>query len=166
MRSITVLLLTATFTTILAINGCKEKQETTAAGVQPATEDSLFKKYELDKITLPAGFHISVYAEVPNARSMALSPNGTLFVGNRDGDKVFAVRDENKDGHADSVYTIASGLNTPNGVAFRDGSLYVAEINRILRFDNIEHNLINPPAYQVVYDNACQQARIHRCAGS
>ena len=152
MRSITVLLLTATFTTILAINGCKEKQETTAAGVQPATEDSLFKKYELDKITLPAGFHISVYAEVPNARSMALSPNGTLFVGNRDGDKVFAVRDENKDGHADSVYTIASGLNTPNGVAFRDGSLYVAEINRILRFDNIEQNLSNPPAYQVVYD--------------
>lgn len=132
---------------------CKDKTETAAPKpTTTPTEDPLFKKYELEKIKLPEGFHISVFAEVPNARSLALSPNGTLFVGNRDGDKVFAATDKNKDGRADSVYTIASGLNMPNGVAFRDGALYVAEINRILRFDNIENNLAHPPAYHVVYD--------------
>jgi glucose/arabinose dehydrogenase len=83
---------------------------------------------------------------------MTLSPKGTLFVGNRSGDKVFAVVDKDKNGVAENVYTIASGLNSPNGVAFKDGSLYVAEINRILRFDNIESSLQNPPQYSVVTD--------------
>src|ERR1043165_5230079 len=109
-------------------------------------------KYRLDKIKLPAGFKISVFAEVPNARSMTLSPNGTLFVGTMNEGKVYAVVDKDKNGVADEVYTIASGLNTPNGVAFRDGALYVAEINRILRFDNIESRLTNPPQYAVVND--------------
>lgn len=104
----------------------------------------------LDKIKLPPGFSISIYAEVPNARSMTLSPNGTLFVGNRDRDKVYAVLDKNKDGKADKVYTIAENLNSPNGVAFRNGSLYVAEISRIIRFDDIENKLTNPPKPVVV----------------
>lgn len=110
----------------------------------------LFYKYNLDKIKLPPGFKISVYAEVPNARSMCWGEKGTLFVGNRTRDNVYAVRDENKDGFAEKVYTIASGLNMPCGVAFRNGSLFVAEVNRILRFDNIENNLSNPPKAAVV----------------
>lgn len=110
------------------------------------------KKYPLDKIKLPAGFKISVYAEVDNARSMALSPNRTLFVGNRNGDKVYAVIDKNGDFKADEVKVIASDLNMPCGVAFREGSLYVAEVNRILRFDNIEQNLDTPPKPVVVND--------------
>jgi glucose/arabinose dehydrogenase len=109
-------------------------------------------KYDLDKIRLPPGYSISLFAEVPNARSMTWGAKGTLFVGNMRGSKVFAVVDRNKDGRADKVYTIASGLNTPCGVAFRNGSLYVAEINRILRFDDIENRLDNPPSYTVVYD--------------
>jgi len=117
-----------------------------------ANTNALYKKYNLDKITLPAGFSISVFAEVPNARSMCWSENGTLYVGNRDKDKVYAVRDENKDGVADKVYTIASGLNMPCGVAFRNGSLYVAEVSRILRYDDIEKNLNTPPKGVVVYD--------------
>ena len=113
---------------------------------------NLYKKYALDKIKLPPGFKISVYAEVPNARSLTLSPSGILYVGNRSGDKVYAVLDENKDGKADKIYTIASGLHTPNGVAFKDGSLYIATISSILRLDSIESKLANPPKPIVVYD--------------
>lgn len=116
------------------------------------SEDELVKKYDLDKIKLPAGFHISVFAQVPDARSMCWGEKGTLFVGNRDRDKVYAVVDNNNDGRADKVYVIASKLNMPCGVAFRNGSLYVAEVSRITRYDNIESNLANPPKAVVVYD--------------
>jgi len=104
-------------------------------------------------ITLPPGFHISVYADnVPGARSMALSPSGILFVGTRGQGNVYAVVDTNKDFKADKVYTLAENLRMPNGVAFRNGSLFVAEISKILRFDNIENKLSNPPSPVVVYD--------------
>lgn len=99
----------------------------------------------LEKIKLPPGFEIRLYARVPNARSMTMSPGRTLFVGNREADDVYAVRD----GGA-GVVRIAQGLNMPNGVAFRDGSLYVAEVHRLLRFDGIESRLANPPAPVVV----------------
>lgn len=114
--------------------------------------DELYKKYQLDKIQLPPGFSISVYAEVPNARSMCFGTNGTLFVGNRDKDKVYAVVDADKDGRAEKVYVIDEGLNMPCGVAFRNGSLYVAEVNRILRYDDIENKLSSPPEPVVVND--------------
>ncbi|MCS7018478.1 MAG: PQQ-dependent sugar dehydrogenase [Cytophagales bacterium] len=119
----------------------------------PVSEPHPFdKKLPLERIKLPKGFTISVYAEVPNARSMCLSPSGILYVGNRQGDKVYAVIDKDKDFRADEVKVIASGLDMPNGVAFRNGSLYVAEVSRILRFDNIEAHLDNPPKPVVVYD--------------
>ena len=99
------------------------------------------------EIKLPPGFSLSVYAtKVPGARSMTLGTKGTLFVGSRGEGKVYAVIDRNGDYKADEVITIASGLNSPNGVAFRDGSLYVAEISRVLRYDNIEERLKNPPS--------------------
>jgi glucose/arabinose dehydrogenase len=104
----------------------------------------------LNVLKLPPGFSISVYADVPNARSMTLSTNGVLFVGNRGGDKVYAVVDENKDGKGDKVYTIGSGLDSPNGVAFRNGSLFVGENSRIIRYDDIESRLANPPQPVVV----------------
>jgi len=107
----------------------------------------------LDKIKLQPGFKIEVYAgNVPGARSMTLSPSGILFVGTRDGE-VYAVVDKNRDNKADEVITIAQGLNMPNGVAFRDNSLYVAEVSRVLRFDNIESRLKNPPRPVVVNDS-------------
>ncbi len=114
--------------------------------------DELFKKYNLDKIILPVGFSISVYAKAEGARSLCLSPGGTLFVGTQGTGKVYAIKDENHDGKADRVYTIAKGLNTPNGVAFKDGSLYIATISTIYRLDNIESHLENPPKPVVVYD--------------
>ncbi len=115
----------------------------------------------LDKITVPDGFTIEVYAsDVPNARSMALSPTGTLFVSTRRAGIVYAVLDRDQDQTADEVITIATGLNTPNGVAIRDGALFVAELNRILRYDDIEARLGNPPAPVVVYD-ALPSERMH-----
>ncbi|SKC59669.1 PQQ-dependent sugar dehydrogenase [Ohtaekwangia koreensis] len=107
----------------------------------------------LDKIKLPAGFKIAVYAEVENARSMALSPSGVVYVGNRDKDKVYAVKDTNGDFIADKKWVIASGLNMPNGVAFKDGNLYVAEISKITKYTGIESKLDNPPAPTVIADN-------------
>ncbi|MCB9281964.1 MAG: sorbosone dehydrogenase family protein [Lewinellaceae bacterium] len=107
----------------------------------------------LDKIKLPKGFKIALYAEnVKNARSMDLSPNGTLFVGTRDVGAVYALRDKNGDKKADEMFTIAKGLKMPNGVAFRNGDLYVAEVNRIIRFKNIEDHLSDPPKPEVIFD--------------
>lgn len=107
---------------------------------------------DLSNIQLPEGYQIAVYAQVPDARSMCWGEKGTLFVGNRKEDKVYALRDEDGDGVAEKKWVIASELNTPNGVAFKNGSLYIAEINRILRLDQIEEKLDNPPTPVVVTD--------------
>jgi glucose/arabinose dehydrogenase len=105
----------------------------------------------LDTIKLPAGFSISVFADdVPNARSLAHGRGPVVFVGTRSAGSVYAVR--YREGRATQVVTIASGLNSPSGIALRDGALYVAEISRILRFDDIENRLDSPPKPVVVTD--------------
>jgi glucose/arabinose dehydrogenase len=77
----------------------------------------------LGKLHLPSGFHISVFADgLPNARSMALGDNGVIFVGTGKEGKVYAVADSNGDGVAEPHHLIASGLNMPNGVAYKDGA--------------------------------------------
>ena len=115
----------------------------------------------LDEIELPTGFEINIYAEgLPGARSMSLSPNRTLFVGTRGAGKIYAVLDGDGDNQADEVITVAQGLDSPNGVAFRDGALYVAEISRVRRYDNIEASLHNPPA-PVVVNNSFPNDRHH-----
>jgi len=106
----------------------------------------------LETIRMPPGFRIALYARVPGARAMALSPAGTLFVGTRTLGRVYAVPDRDGDRTADAVVTVAQGLRSPNGVAFRDGALYVAEISRVLRYDGIEQQLDRPPAPVVVND--------------
>jgi glucose/arabinose dehydrogenase len=109
----------------------------------------------LERIQLPPGFRIEVLAEVPNARSLALGPRGTLFAGSRSGGKVHALELLPAPGggyRAGKLHVVASGLSMPNGVALRDGALYVAEVSRILRFDRIEERLESPPAPAVVYD--------------
>ena len=107
----------------------------------------------LDRLTLPSGFNVEVYASgIENPRQMALSPSGTLFVSTRQAGNVYAVVDDDDNHVADRVVTVASGLMMPNGVAFRDGNLYVAEINRILRFDGVESDLDFPPDPVVVND--------------
>ena len=107
----------------------------------------------LERIKLPPGFEISLYASgIKDARSMTLSPNGTVFVGSRSAGNVYAVVDRNGDGKADEVITLARGLKSPNGVAFQDGALYVAEINRVLRFDDVERRLTSSSQPVVVND--------------
>jgi len=110
-------------------------------------------KLPLEKIRLPEGFKIDLFAkEVKNARSLCLSPKGTLFVGTRSEGNVYALQDTDGDKKADKQYLIAKGLKMPNGVAFHKGALFVAEVSRIIRFDDIENRLANPPTPVVVYD--------------
>lgn len=106
---------------------------------------SFAKDLPLELVKLPPGFKIEVYASgVTNARAMAIGAKGTIFVGSYQEGKVYAVVDTNGDQKADKVYVLAENLVNPIGVAFRAGSLYVAEVGRILRFDNIEDNLEHP----------------------
>ena len=108
----------------------------------------------LASLTLPAGFQAAVFAEgVDNARSMALGPQGTVFVGSQYSGKVHAVVDRDGDHKAEQVLTIAKGLRQPNGVAVRNGALYVVTTSQILRFDDIEKHLDAPPAPVIVKDN-------------
>lgn len=107
----------------------------------------------LKQLHVPAGFTLSVFADnLPNARSLALGDNGVVFVGTGSEGAIYAVQDSNNDGVTDKRYVIASHLYLPNGVAYKDGSLYVAEVNRIIRFDHITQQLANPPKPAVVYD--------------
>lgn len=108
----------------------------------------------LELLNLPEGFSINTYAEnIDGARSMAMGDKGTLFVGTRNENKVYALQDADGDLWAEKVFEIASDLEQPNGVAFRDGSLYVAAVSKLLRYDNIEDNLANPPEPVVIYDD-------------
>jgi len=134
---ITALLLSSLFTVLLLA------PQVMAAGGYPG----------LEGIKLPPGFHVSYFAgDVPDARSLALGKKGTVFVGNRTGDKVYALVDRNGDGVAEQRFTIAEDLDMPNGVAVQDGALFVATHRRILRFANIEQHLSDPPEPEVIYD--------------
>lgn len=125
--------------------------QTASDGSVPAITDKS-ARLPLDKIKLPQGFSISIYAEVENAREMVMSPAGIIYVGNKERDKVYALKDVNGDHIADKKWVIASGLNNPNGVAFKNGALYVAEINKVTKFADIEKNLANPGKGTVIYD--------------
>jgi glucose/arabinose dehydrogenase len=117
--------------------------------VSPSAQSAL----PVDSIKLPAGFHIAVYASgVTAARQMAIGDRGTVFVGSMDAGKVYALPDANHDNRADKIITIASGLTLPSGVAFHDGDLYVGEISRVTRYDEIESRLTDPPSPVVVND--------------
>ena len=145
---------------LLSFSACKEEKATSASGPlgQKISIADAKADVQLDKLKLPEGFSIDVWAaEVPNARSMAVSESGIVFVGNRQEKNVYALVDENGDGTAESKYVLANDLRMPNGVAIKDGDLYVAEVSRILRFNDIENNLTNP-SYEVVYDGYPDEA--------
>lgn len=100
----------------------------------------------VDKIKLPPGFAIEIYADkVKNARQMALSPSGVLYVGTRSEGKVYAIQNK-------KTYVIAKRLDLPVGVVFHDGDLYVSAVSKILKFKNIESNLLSPPQPEIIYD--------------
>jgi len=107
----------------------------------------------LNDIQLPDGFGIDYYAQnVPGARSLVLSEDGTLFVSTRGQGSIYAIPNATENTTAPEVITIASGLRSPNGIDVIDGDLYVAEIGQVLRYDDIEANLSAPPAPVTVTD--------------
>ena len=145
---------------LVSLSACKEEKAASFSGPlgQKISIADAKADVQLDKLQLPEGFTIDVWAaDVPNARSMAISETGIVFVGNRQEENVYALVDENGDGKADNKYVLANDLRMPNGVAIKDGDLYVAEVSRILRFKDIENNLTNP-SYEVVYDGYPDEA--------
>ena len=106
----------------------------------------------LAHVRVPAGFRFEVYSDaVPGARALTISPNGTVFVGSRVGN-VYALSRAQGEPSA-TLHVIARDLNMPNGVAFRDGALYVAELHRLVRYDEIEASLAQAPPPKVVRDD-------------
>lgn len=128
-------------------NPAAAKLAPVAAPPLPAPADKL----PTAKLKLPPGFHIEVYASgIANARSLRIGDKGTVFVGTRFGNKVTAV--VKKDGKTE-LKTVASGLYRPNGLAYHNGTLYIAELSQISKIDNVEANLDNPPKPTVIYND-------------
>lgn len=111
----------------------------------------------LDKIKLPPGFQIAVYAVAKGARSLTHGPNGTVFIStggfSNPETKVYAAQDADGDQYAEKVTTVLDNLDNPNGIAFKDGALYVAERFKVTRYSNIMASLNNPPAPVRVFSN-------------
>lgn len=142
-RTILASLLAGVFTTVLAV---------------PARQSPS----PIDALEVPDGFRVAVFAEnVENARFMALGPQGTVFVGSRTAGKLHAVVDRDGDHRADQVVLLASGLDQPNGIAVRNGALYVATASQILRYDDIEQHLDALPTPVVVRDDLPNPDRGH-----
>ena len=124
-----------------------EAAQKLAPNAPPSPLATAADKLPLDKLKVPAGFNIEVYAAgMANARSLALGDKGTVFVGSRTVDKVYAI--VNKDGKRE-VKILASGLYRPNGVAFKDGTLYIAELSKISKIDKIDAS----PKPTVIYSD-------------
>ena len=117
----------------------------------PAPPDKL----PIAQLKPPRGFKIEVYASgIANARSLRLGDKGTVFVSNRVLDKVYAIVERNGKREAK---VIASGMDRPNGLAFHNGTLYIAEGTKISKLEKIEDNLDNPPQPVVIYDDLPNQ---------
>lgn len=141
------------------IYSCNTKKEQT----NKETEDQKIEVAEpiehetdlpLANLNLPPGFKIQVFAQgLDGARSMAMGDDGTLFVGTRNENTIYALQDLDNDFYAEKVMVLDTTLEAPNGVAFRDGALYVAEVSRLLRYSNIEEQLSNLQEPEVIYDD-------------
>ncbi len=106
----------------------------------------------LDKLTLPAGYTVDVFADqLENARSIKYAGDGLVFVSTRNEGAIYAVQDTDGDMRADRSYTLATGMNMPNGIALKDGNLYVGTVDTIWRWTNIRSRLDNPGQPEVVY---------------
>ncbi|MBV8031144.1 MAG: PQQ-dependent sugar dehydrogenase [Betaproteobacteria bacterium] len=108
------------------------------------------KELPVSSLKVPAGFKVEVWADgIPEARSLALGDNGTVFVSNRNAKSIYAVVDK---GGKREVKEILKGLDAPNGIVFSKGTLFVAERGRITRYDGIEGKLDSPGEPKVVVD--------------
>jgi glucose/arabinose dehydrogenase len=130
------------FSPIDKSNPAASKQDTNLRPHPAQPQPTAADKLPLDKIKLPAGFKAEVYSSGhPGARTMAMGDKGTVFMGTRIIGRVYAIT--NKDGKREAK-VLLQGLTQPNGLAFRNGSLYVFAINKVTRYDNIEDKLDSP----------------------
>ncbi len=136
----------------ICIMSCRQSDKDAKEVVSDTVEyDSLLP---IERLNLPEGFKISIFAKgVDEARSMAMGDDGTLFVGTRTANKLYAIQYLDGDIVADRTIVLDTTLETPNGIAYRDGALYVAEVNRLLRYPNIEQQLENPSTPEVIFDD-------------
>ena len=121
------------------------------APIAPPPLPAAADKLPTAALKLPAGFNIEVYASgIANTRSLRIGDKGTVFVGTRFGNKVTAI--VKKDGKTE-IKTVAEGLYRPNGLAYHNGTLYIAELSQISKIDNIEANLDKPTKPTVIYND-------------
>lgn len=105
-------------------------------------------------VNLPDGYRIEMYAQVPEARSLAVVPElGVVFVGQRGGTRVHAIIDDDMDGTAEDVQVALRDLKSPNGIAWRDGWFYVAEQHRVSRWRADSLKALRNAEPQVLYDD-------------
>ena len=139
---------------LVGFTACNEKKQKAQEKEPMVTYDEPESKLPIDRLKLPDGFKIEVYADsVDGARSMAMGDDGTLFVGTRNEKKIYAIQDRDRDFRADKVIELDTTLESPNGIAYRNGSLYVADVSTLYRYDNIEANLDSVPERKVIYDD-------------
>ncbi len=108
-------------------------------------------KIQLDKLKVPKGFKVEVFASgMVNARSLARGDKGTIFVSTRLLDRIYAITEKNGKREVIPMY---KGLFRPNGLAFKNGTLYIAELNKISKVPDIEDHLTDPPKPILIYDD-------------
>ena len=140
----------------LVVRGARPQSRVVVALAAVLASAAALAAPSIDKLRVPAGFRVELVTDaVPNARQMALGRNDAaqsiVYVGSAGAGKVYAVQ-LGAPGARATVHTIASGLQVPSGVAYRDGTLFVGALERVLRFDGIDDRLASPPAARVVSD--------------
>ena len=94
---------------------------------------------QTDKLVVPTGFNIEIFADnLLSPRQITETKDGYIIVGSKNGDKIYALSDKDKDGFAEEKYIIASDLKNPTGVTYHDGDLYFSEIEDIWVIKNID----------------------------
>lgn len=149
---ISFLKITMALAVVISLNSCKESKK--------ENKDSAVKEMELDStdlalldLNLPEGFKIEVYARgVDGARSMAMGDNGTLFVGTRTENNVYAIQDTDGDFKADNIIVLDT-MEVPNGIAMRNGDLYVAQVGSLWKYPNIEDQIGGELEKELIYDD-------------
>ena len=98
----------------------------------------------LTKLSLPKGFEISIFADgLESPRQITETQSGFIIVGSKNGDKIFALFDGDRDGYAEIKITVASGLQNPTGVTYHNGDLYFAEIEEVWVIKDIDKQLLS-----------------------
>lgn len=137
------------------LSSFKNTKETQKVSDEPKDQPKIGDSDDsLAFLNLPENYRINYFSsDVPGARSLAIGDSGVVYVGTRDEGVVYALEDNDGDSLADKRYVVSSGLNNPNGVTYYNGDLYVAEINRIIKFSDIDHVYQNKPSYSVLYND-------------